>query len=131
AVTCLGLCITGVVGDYSMTSSSTPLTAVSSVTLTPGSAHAPYPSLFRSPSASAQSGIVFVQQPVIQQRDSSGNAVSESDIEITAAGSAGSTLIGTGTVDTDEDGVATFTGLGISGVVGDYTITFSSTPLIA
>src|SRR5690606_12117504 len=69
-------------------------------------------------------------QPVIQLQDASGNAVSESGIAITASVSAGGTLVGIVTVDTDEDGVATFTDLGISGTVGDYTLIFSSTPLM-
>jgi len=82
------------------------------------------------PSSSARSGIAFDQQPVIQLQDANGNAVSEPDIAITASVSSGGTPVGTVTADTDEDGVATFTDLGISGTVGDYTLTFSSTPLM-
>ena len=86
-------------------------------------------SITTEPSAAAQSGKAFVQQPAIQLRDAYGNAVSASEIEITATVSTGGTILGTATADTDEDGVATFSGLGISGVVGEYTITFGSSGL--
>jgi hypothetical protein len=82
------------------------------------------------PSTSAQSGVVFGQQPVIQLQDASGNDVSEEGVEVTVAiASGGGALGGTLTATTDADGVATFAGLAITGTTGVRTLTFTATGL--
>src|SRR5205814_9494626 len=84
----------------------------------------PYTPLFRStqPSATAQSGVPFTQQPVIQVRDASGNPVNQSGVTVTAAiATGGGTLGGALTATTTGTGVATFTNLAISGTAGDRT----------
>src|SRR5439155_603944 len=54
------------------------------------------------PSSTAQSGVAFAQQPVIQVRDASGNAVSQRGVTVTAAIATGAgTLGGTLTATTD------------------------------
>src|SRR5262249_22248639 len=81
------------------------------------------------PSTMAQSGIAFAAQPVVRVQDAAGNAVSQSGVTITVAKATGSgTLGGTLTASTNASGVATFTGLSITGS-GAHTLTFSATGL--
>lgn len=88
--------------------------------------------LTTQPSGAAQSGIAFPQQPVIQIQDASGNAVASSGVVVSAAiATGGGTLGGTAAVTTNAAGVATFTNLSISGVVGARTLTFAATSLTA
>src|SRR5947207_1005219 len=82
------------------------------------------------PSSTAQSGVAFAQQPVIQIRDASGNPVNQAGVVVTAAiATGGGTLGGTLTATTLGSGVASFTNLAISGTAGDRTLSFSATGL--
>ncbi len=83
------------------------------------------------PSGNAQAGKVFGQQPVVRVLDQYGNNVLQSGIAVSAAISPGQsgTLLGTTPVDTDADGKAAFTNLGIGGVAGPRTIVFSADSL--
>src|SRR5207248_1391265 len=82
------------------------------------------------PSSTAQSGVAFAQQPVIQLRDASGNPVNKGEVRVTAAvAMGGGTLGGTLTATTTGTGVATFTNLAITGAAGDRTLSFSATGL--
>ena len=85
-------------------------------------------SITTQPSSTAQSGAIFAAQPVIQLRDANGNAVSQAGVSVTVTASGG-TLGGTASATTNASGVATFSGLSISGLVGGYTLTFHSTGL--
>ena len=79
------------------------------------------------PSSSATSGTVLAQQPSIQLRDASNQAVSKSGVVVTAAiASGGGTLGGTLTATTNASGVATFTNLSITATTGSQTLTFSA-----
>jgi len=49
--------------------------------------------LTTEPSASAASGVAFAQQPVLQLRDASGNAVSQSGVVVTAALASGAVTL--------------------------------------
>jgi hypothetical protein len=116
-------------GEYIVTVSSSGLTSVQfSATATPGT-----PSqltITTQPSSSAQSGVAFAQQPVIQIRDSAGNPVNQSGVQVTAAiASGGGTLGGTATVSTNASGQASFTNLSITGTAGTRTLQFSSSGL--
>jgi hypothetical protein len=83
--------------------------------------------LSTEPSSSAQSGVLFAQQPVVQLRDSAGTAVSQSGVVITAAIASGSgTLGGTTSATTDAGGSAAFSDLSITGIVGSRTLRFTS-----
>src|SRR5207248_1355061 len=82
------------------------------------------------PSSTAQSGVAFTQQPVIQLRDASGNAVNQAGVVVTAAiATGGGTLGGTLTATTLGSGVASFTNLAVSGTAGDRTLRFTATAL--
>lgn len=84
------------------------------------------------PSATAQSGVVFAQQPAIQLHDASANPVSQSGVQVTAELATGSpTLDGTLTATTNASGLAIFTDLKITGVLGDRTLRFTSGTLTA
>jgi hypothetical protein len=79
------------------------------------------------PSATAQSGVAFAQQPRIQLRDAANSAVSQSGVVVTAAIATGvGTLSGTATATTNASGLATFTNLSITGVDGDRTLRFTA-----
>ena len=82
--------------------------------------------LTQQPSTSAQSGVPFGQQPVVQVVDGTGNPVA-GDRNITVAiGDGAGALQGNVTVGTNGGSTATFTNLAISGVVGSRTLIFSS-----
>ena len=78
-----------------------------------------------------RSGSAFTTAPQITIYDVEGNLVSNAVLPITASitSGVGGALVGT-TSATPSSGVATFTGLGLSGVAGSaYTITYSATGL--
>ena len=92
---------------------------------------APQFALATQPSASAASGVLFAQQPVIQLETSTGQPIHQAGVPVTAAvSSGGGTLAGTLTVATDANGTATFTDLSISGSVGTRTLEFSSPGIV-
>jgi len=74
--------------------------------------------------ATAKYGQAFATQPVVQVQDAGSNVVTTSSALVTASLSSG-TVVGTGNA-TSNSGVATFSGLGITGSPGSYTITYSS-----
>ena len=87
------------------------------------------------PSPSAQSGVAFARQPVVQLRDANGAAVAQSGVAVIALiASGGGTLGGTSTATTDANGVATFSNLSLGGTVGARVLIFTSgllTPAIS
>ncbi len=74
--------------------------------------------------ATAKYGQAFATQPVVKVQDAGSNLVTASSAVVTASLSSG-TVVGTGNA-TSSSGVATFSGLGITGVPGSYTVTYSS-----
>jgi hypothetical protein len=79
------------------------------------------------PSSSAEAGVAFDRQPVVQLRDASGNDVSQAGVAVTAAIASGTgTLGGTTTRTTDGDGRATFTDLRINGATGPHELIFAA-----
>src|SRR5205823_5829103 len=73
------LAITGTAGDRTLSFSATGLTSVNSATVTITAGAATQLTVTTEPSSTAQSGVPFAQQPVIQLRDASGNPVSQSE----------------------------------------------------
>src|SRR5207248_812675 len=124
------LSISGTAGDRTLSFSATGLTPAVSGTITVGAGAATQLTLTTQPSATAQSGVAFAQQPVVQLRDGDGNAVNQAGVTVTAAiATGGGTLGGTLTATTSGTGAATFTDLAISGTVGNRTLRFSATGL--
>src|SRR5205814_1132579 len=124
------LTISGAAGDRTLSFSATGLTPAVSGTITVGAGAATQLTLTTQPSATAQSGVAFAQQPVVQLRDGAGNPVSQAGVTVTGAvdrggGKQGGTL----TAATNGSGIASFTDLTISGAAGDRTLSFSATGL--
>ncbi len=125
-----GLSLAGPVGSYALVFSASGLTPDTSATVLLGAGPAALLGITTQPSATAQSGVAFAQQPVIQLRDSAGNAVAQAGVPVSVAiASGGGTLGGTATVNTNASGVAAFSGLAITGAAGARTLVFSSSPL--
>ncbi len=82
------------------------------------------------PSAMAGSGTPFARQPAIQVEDQLGNPARQAGVRISATLSSGpsGTLQGA-TATTNASGRATFSGLTLTGLVGDYTLSFSAPDL--
>ncbi len=121
--------ITGLkVGTVTITASIGSVQATSTVTVVPGLAAA---LAMRTQPVGAVIGSVLATQPVVEIRDAAGNVVTTSTASVTATIAAGGgTLTGTATVSAVA-GVATFSGLGVTGVAGDRTLSFTSTGLTA
>jgi len=71
------LAITGAAGDRTLSFSATGLAGVNSATVTITAGTATQLTVTTEPSATAQSGVAFAQQPVVQLRDGAGNPVSQ------------------------------------------------------
>ena len=83
--------------------------------------------LLTEPSGTAQVGLPFARQPVVQVRDAAGNPVQVSGVTVTAGIATGpGQVIGTTSQTTGPDGRATFTNLGIDGASGAHSLTFAA-----
>jgi hypothetical protein len=79
------------------------------------------------PSSPTQSGTPFAQQPAIQVVDQAGNPTPQGGLTVTAAVSAGPTgVLQNASAITDAAGRAVFSGLTLTGIVGNYAISFSA-----
>src|SRR3989442_1513439 len=101
------LSISGTVGERTLSFSATGFVMVASgpVNVTPGAAT--QLTVTTQPSATAQSGVAFAQQPVVQLRDGSGNPVSQAGVVVTAAIATGSGTLG-GTLPAPTTGTGVF-----------------------
>ncbi len=125
-----GLMITGTAGPRTLRFSATLNGVAASVTavVTVGAGPAARLAFSTVPSTTAQSGVALAAQPTVQVQDASGNAVALAAVPVTVALTAGGgTLGGTATLNTNASGAAAFTGLSITGLVGNHTLTFSAT----
>ncbi|HEV8122979.1 MAG TPA: Ig-like domain repeat protein [Gemmatimonadales bacterium] len=125
-----GLSISGLVGPYTLDFNSGSLTGATSATINLTAGAATKLILTVQPSSSAQNGVAFAQQPVLQIQDAAGNPVSQSGVSVTASiATGGGTLGGINPVTTNSSGVATFTNLAITGAAGGRTLDFNATGL--
>ena len=141
--------ITGALGDRTLSFTSGALTATTSSTINVNTAGAETQLFIATQPSDATSGAPFVQQPVIQLQDASGNNVSKAGVDVTVELASGSgDLTGAGairpggalsaeetrarglpsrasraTVQTDANGIASFTSLTITGQL-DHTLVF-------
>ena len=124
-----GLAITGTAGVFSVTFTApgyAPLT-LTSLTLTAGTATAL--AFNTSPGSTAQSGIALPTQPKVQLLDGAGNPVSQAGVTVTATIIGGTGTLANSTAVTASNGLATFSGLAISGSAGTFTLQFSASGL--
>ena len=112
--------------NYALTFSSSGLGTVQSnnFTVTVG---ADYQLAINTSAAGAKYKAAFTMQPVVEVQDAGGNRTGSSST-ITATISSGTVLSNSGTTKTASasNGHATFSGLGIIGTPGSYTVTYSS-----
>ncbi|HKP29758.1 MAG TPA: Ig-like domain-containing protein [Gemmatimonadales bacterium] len=125
------LILTGPPGDYTLGFTATGLAGVTSMAIALTAAPPTDLSITTQPSTTAVSGQVLATQPVLALRNSTGGPVTGSTITATInSGPSGSTLANATAV-TNASGVATFSGLAITGDPGDYTLKFATGPLSA
>ena len=126
------LSITGLVGEYQLSFTSSGLVSATSSAIALAAGSATRLALTTQPAAGGASGVPLTTQPVVQIQDVAGNAVSQGGRVVTAAiasGPAGATLGGTVTATSSSSGAATFTNLAITGSSGTYTLQFTATSL--
>ncbi|HTR79897.1 MAG TPA: carboxypeptidase-like regulatory domain-containing protein, partial [Gemmatimonadaceae bacterium] len=127
AATFSNLSLTGTIGDRVLTFSAPSLAAATSNPITVVSGVPTQLSITTQPSTATVSGIPLAPQPVLQLRDSAGNAVSLAGYSVTAAiATGGGTLGGATSVVTSAAGAATFGDLFLTGTPGDRTLSFGS-----
>ncbi|MGH7582966.1 MAG: beta strand repeat-containing protein [Gemmatimonadales bacterium] len=124
------LVIAGIVGARTLAFTSGGLTSAISSTVTITAGPPAGLMVVTQPAVLAASGVAFVPQPSVQVQDAAGNAVSLAGVTVTAAiGFGGGTLGGATNSVTAGNGLATFTGLFITGAVGARILTFTSNGL--
>ncbi len=125
------LVVSGPPGAYTLAFNGTGLTGVTAPAATALTAGpAARLALLTQPAPTAQSGVPFATQPVVELQDAAGNPVSQAGITITASiASGGGSLGGTVAQATSSNGQATYTDLVLSGTVGPRTIDFTATGL--
>lgn len=120
------LVISGTAGNYTLRFTSPGLTSVSATApLALSPAGASRLGFTVAPPLTATSGSSLVPQPQVQLQDFSGNAVATAGVLVTATVSAGGSVTNA-TATTNAGGLATFSGLAITGPAASYTLTFSA-----
>lgn len=82
--------------------------------------------ILTQPSATSASGTALTDAPVVQLQTANGIPVAQAGVDVTVALEGDGSLVGDATATTDADGKATFTGLGVTALVGDHTLLFTS-----
>jgi hypothetical protein len=114
------------VGNYTLTFSSGSLTSVTSGTIALGAGAPTQVVITGQPSSSATNGSPLGTGGSIKLVDGAGNDATNSGIQVTASlNGAGGALSGTTQVATS-NGTASFSNLTITGLVGDYTLTYTA-----
>lgn len=122
------LAITGAGGPRTLRFTATGLTGVTSTAI---QVSAPVLKISTQPSATAPSGTALAQQPVLELTGGAGSPVSGATVTaVINSGPTGASVSNAAAV-TDAGGVATFSGLAITGTAGAYTLRFESGPASA
>ncbi len=125
-----GLIVNGLVGTKTLRFSATGVTGVTSGNIVLAAGAASQLVVVTQPSASAVNGATFATQPSVRLEDVGGNFVLQAGTAVTVAiASGGGALGGVLTVNTDAGGLAAYSGLGITGLVGSRTLGFSASGL--
>jgi hypothetical protein len=123
------LAITGVPGIYTLAFGAPGLAGATSIpiALTAGSANRL--AFVAAPPTTATNGQPFGSTVTVGLRDAAGNPVPQAGVAVTVSVASGAGLLSGPplTATTDAAGVASFTGLIITGIAGPYTLSFSTT----
>ncbi len=123
------LTLTGQVGNYTLSFSAPGLTGTTSSAFAITVGAAAKLALLTPPSTLALSRALLVIQPVVQVQDASGNPVRQPGIAVVASVTTPPATLTNATATTDENGVARFSGLSLTGIPGPRDLTFSATGL--
>ena len=124
-----GVVTAKLVGSATITASSGSVSS-SGVTVTV-TAGAPSQLAIKTQPDGAASGVALTAQPIVEIRDAAGNVVNASLLVVTAAMATGGGTISGPTATAAIGGVATFSGLTITGLIGARTLTFTATGVTA
>ncbi|MEP6618298.1 MAG: hypothetical protein ABJE47_03240 [bacterium] len=123
-----GLTINGPAGAYTVSFDAPSLTGVTAnIGVTAGPASGLIVST--TGSTSATDGLSLATQPGVRLKDSGGNFVLTAGVTINAAISSGTGSLANASATTNTNGIATFSGLAITGTVGNFTLTYTSNGL--
>ncbi len=127
------LAITGTAGAYTLEFSSAGMTPATSNTIAVAAGAATQLLFTTTPPTTATNGATLAPAIGVRLADASGNPVATPNVSIAAAIASGSgaTLTGTTPLLTDGNGVVSFANLVLTGSVGNFTLTFSSSGLTA
>ena len=122
-----GLGLSGPAGSYTLTFTAGAVTSAASNAIALGAGTATQLTYNTQPWSSASSGAAFAQVPVMLLRDAADDPVGATTVTATITGApAGVSFHGTATATTNGSGLATFTGLGLNGPAGSYSLTFTA-----
>ena len=120
-----GLALNGVNGNvYTLTFTGDTFTTVASTNITMSTGSATQLVITTEPSPTDASGAALATQPVVQVEDSGGNVVTTNSSTVTANFTSGGVSL-TNPTKAAASGVATFSGLALNALAGNYTLTFS------
>ncbi len=88
-------------------------------------------SMVTQPSASTANGAALPVQPAVRLRTADGAVAPVGGVPVTASVTSGNVVLAGASATTDGNGVATFTGLSLTGTVGAYTLRFTAPTLPA
>ena len=125
-----GLTLTGLSGSYQLQFATTALGSVIAPGTTFLQAGAPTQlSIVTQPAPFGSNDTPLPRQPIVRLLDVSGNSATQTGVSVNATLISGSATITGGTVVTNGSGVATFTTLTLTGLVGNFTFRFTATGL--
>ena len=116
------------VGQTTISAASLGATGTIAVTVTAG---APAKLFIRTQPADVPSGTAFTASPVVEVRDALDNLVTAASVPVTVSFASGVGTIGGATTVTSVQGLATFSPLTLSGLIGPRSLAFSATGLPA
>ena len=124
-----GVVTAKLVGSATITASSGGVSSSGvTVTVIPG---APSQLAIKTQPDGAASGVALTAQPIVEVRDAAGNVVNGAVLVVTAAIATGGGTVSGPTATAAIGGVATFSGLTITGLIGARTLTFTATGVTA
>jgi hypothetical protein len=124
-----GLRMSGVIGNYLLEFTTAGLLPVAAGGVTALGAGLPARlAMVTQPSVTVVNDAALPVQPVVKLQDAGGNDVSQNGVVVTAGLVSGTPAVGSATAAT-VNGIATFAGLKLTGLVGSYTLRFSAPAL--